>query len=224
MEPRFLIQNFNSSIFSPIFNISIPYSILQYFFDTSIFCQLYTLWCVHASSPGHHWDSQLPWELPEQGQVQLEDRVITERAYHRNKKTYLSVPADEEVHVWCETFDLAKGDTLRVGGKELSILIYHHRGKWKGKNFRNFPAPLLRVGERRSLPRRRKEPWRSSSAQTRRTPQAASDVRWQSHIKKKQKSPKKSHKGCKQKISKKSLNCKQKNLQQKITKVLCRLP
>merc|ERR1712038_480809 len=46
-----------------------------------------------------------------------------------------------------------------------------------GKNFLNFPAPLLRVGERRSLPRRRKEPWCSSSAQTRRTPQAASGVR-----------------------------------------------
>ena len=61
--------------------------------------------------------------------MQLEDRVITVGRYHRNKKTYLSVPADEEVHVWCETFDLAKGDTLRVGGKELSILIYHHRGK-----------------------------------------------------------------------------------------------
>ena len=183
--------------------------------DNSIFCQLYTLWCVHASSPGHHRDSQLPWELPEQGQVQLEDRVITERAYHRNKNTYLSVPADEEVHVWCETFDLAKGDTLRVGGKELSILIYYHRGKWKGKNFRNFPAPLLRVGERRSLPRRRKEPWCSSSAQTRRTPQAASDVRWQSHIKK-NRNLKKVTKIANKKISKKShKSC---NL------VLCRLP
>ena len=213
MEPRFLIQNFNSSIFSPIFNISIPYSILQYFFDTSIFCQLYTLWCVHASSPGHHWDSQLPWELPEQGQVQLEDRVITERAYHRNKKTYLSVPADEEVHVWCETFDLAKGDTLRVGGKQLLILIHYHRGKWKGKNFRNFPAHLPRVGERRSLPRRRKEPWRSSSDQTRRTLQAASGVRWQSHIiKKTEISKKQVTKVATKKISKIHKNCKQKNL------------
>ena len=61
--------------------------------------------------------------------MQLEDQVITERAYHRNKKTYLSVPADEEVHVWCETFDLAKGDTLRVGDRQLSILIRFHRGK-----------------------------------------------------------------------------------------------
>ena len=190
MELRFLIQNFYSTIFHPIFNITI----ICPAFNTSIFqisphittisCKFHTFWCVHASSPGHHWDSQLPWELPEQGQVQLEDRVITERAYHRNKNTYLSVPADEEVHVWCETFDLAKGDTLRVGGKELSILIYHHRGKWKGKNFRNFPAPLLRVGERRSLPRRRKEHWLSSSAPTRRTPQAASGVRWLSHLKK----------------------------------------
>merc|ERR1719410_2859894 len=34
------------------------------------------------------------------------------------------VPADEEVHVWCETFDLAKGDTLRrkVKGEKLSKL------------------------------------------------------------------------------------------------------
>ena len=61
--------------------------------------------------------------------MQLEDRVITVGTDHRNMKTYISVPADEEVHVWCETFDLAKGDTLRVGGKRLSILIYHHRGK-----------------------------------------------------------------------------------------------
>ena len=44
-------------------------------------------------------------------------------------KTYISVPADEEVHVWCETFDLAKGDTLRVGDRQLSILIRFHRGK-----------------------------------------------------------------------------------------------
>ena len=61
--------------------------------------------------------------------MQLEDRVVTIGTDHRNMKTNISVPADEEVHVWCETFDLAKGDTLRVGGKELSILIYHHRGK-----------------------------------------------------------------------------------------------
>merc|ERR1712088_1010376 len=30
----------------------------------------------------------------------------------------IGVPADEEVHVWCETFDLAKGDTLRRKVKE----------------------------------------------------------------------------------------------------------
>merc|ERR1712004_557560 len=36
----------------------------------------------------------------------------------------IGVPADEEVHVWCETFDLAKGDTLRrkVKGEKLSKL------------------------------------------------------------------------------------------------------
>merc|ERR1711993_188841 len=26
----------------------------------------------------------------------------------------IRVPANEEVHVWCETFDVAKGDSLRV--------------------------------------------------------------------------------------------------------------
>merc|ERR1711963_1299512 len=36
----------------------------------------------------------------------------------------IGVPAEEEVHVWCETFDLAKGDTLRrkVKGEKLSKL------------------------------------------------------------------------------------------------------
>ena len=61
--------------------------------------------------------------------MQLEDRVITVGTDHMHMKTNISVPADEEVHVWCETFDLAKGDTLRVGGKQLLILIYYHRGK-----------------------------------------------------------------------------------------------
>ena len=27
----------------------------------------------------------------------------------------IKVPAGEEVHIWCETFDVAKGDYLRVG-------------------------------------------------------------------------------------------------------------
>ena len=27
---------------------------------------------------------------------------------------HIRVPANEEVHVWCETFDVAKGDSLRV--------------------------------------------------------------------------------------------------------------
>ena len=31
------------------------------------------------------------------------------------KKKQIRVPANEEVHVWCETFDVAKGDSLRVG-------------------------------------------------------------------------------------------------------------
>ena len=38
------------------------------------------------------------------------------KSYHRNmKKKHIRVPANEEVHVWCETFDVAKGDSLRVG-------------------------------------------------------------------------------------------------------------
>ena len=32
-----------------------------------------------------------------------------------NKSYHIRVPANEEVHVWCETFDVAKGDSLRVG-------------------------------------------------------------------------------------------------------------
>ena len=29
----------------------------------------------------------------------------------------IKVPAGEEVHIWCETFDVAKGDFLRVSIK-----------------------------------------------------------------------------------------------------------
>ena len=32
----------------------------------------------------------------------------------------IKVPANEEVHIWCETFDLLKGDFLRVSVKNFS--------------------------------------------------------------------------------------------------------
>ena len=33
----------------------------------------------------------------------------------------IKVPANEEVHIWCETFDLLKGDFLRVSIKNLVV-------------------------------------------------------------------------------------------------------
>ena len=31
----------------------------------------------------------------------------------------IMVPAGEEVHIWCENFDVVRGDFLRVSGKNL---------------------------------------------------------------------------------------------------------
>ena len=35
----------------------------------------------------------------------------------------IKVPANEEVHIWCETFDLLKGDFLRVSIKNFGCTI-----------------------------------------------------------------------------------------------------
>ena len=35
----------------------------------------------------------------------------------------IKVPANEEVHIWCETFDLLKGDFLRVSIENFGYVI-----------------------------------------------------------------------------------------------------
>ena len=37
----------------------------------------------------------------------------------------IRVPAGEEVHVWCETFDILKGDFLRVSNEHQELWSYH---------------------------------------------------------------------------------------------------
>ena len=134
MEPRFLIQNFYSTIFHPIFNITI----ICPAFNTSLFGKYHNFDILQILHPlmCSCFFPRSPLRLPTtlrttrtRPSAAGRSGKVTVGTDHRNMKTYISVPADEEVHVWCETFDLAKGDTLRVGGKELSILIYQHRGK-----------------------------------------------------------------------------------------------
>merc|ERR1712012_437163 len=69
-------------------------------------------------------------------------------------------PANEEVHIWCETFDLLKGDFLRVVGAT-------------SKLYGSFPNGLERFFQLAA----QKGPSNSSSSPTRRRTRAASDAR-----------------------------------------------
>ena len=40
----------------------------------------------------------------------------------------IMVPAGEEVHIWCENFDVVRGDFLRVSGKNLASCSYLNSG------------------------------------------------------------------------------------------------
>ena len=40
----------------------------------------------------------------------------------------IMVPAGEEVHIWCENFNIVRGDFLRVSGKYLASCSYLNSG------------------------------------------------------------------------------------------------
>ena len=54
-------------------------------------------------------------------QVTIESPNFPENYPNKAKCNWkIKVPANEEMHIWCETFDLLKGDFLRVSVKNFS--------------------------------------------------------------------------------------------------------
>ena len=57
-----------------------------------------------------------------QTKVTIETPNYPENYYNKDKCNWkIKVPANEEVHIWCETFDLLKGDYLRVSIKNFAF-------------------------------------------------------------------------------------------------------
>ena len=66
-------------------------------------------------------------------QVTIETPNFPENYPNKAKCNWkIKVPAGEEVHIWCETFDLLKGDFLRVSIKNFGFAILTHWFQVKG--------------------------------------------------------------------------------------------
>ena len=129
---------------------------------TKILTNARTIGSCHIWSPGHHRDSQLPRELPQQGQVQLEDQGARQRG---------------GAHLVRDLWP-SQGRFLQREHQQLWFYLQFKIFDFISRGWRTRFSEHLRMDmERRSLPPKRRGGWGSSSGQTGRKTQVASDAR-----------------------------------------------